>query len=328
MRSVALRGVLAALAVGVVMSGCTQVPNTQLNPSPPMVQYTALRHPFREARLVVDHESEASRWQAAHQANWLDPITQQPQARWINGPGDLPSISGLVQQAREQHALPVIVAYHLPNRGCSPDGGVAADAPAYLEWTRSLIARLENTPTVVVLEPDAIAADCFDGTRAATLATATRLFSQAGHFVYLDAGHSGWRPTGEMAQRLLASGIAEAEGFSVNVSNRQSTADSYTWGRELSDLLGDRDFVIDTSRNAITPPVGEWCNVTPQGIGQPPTTKPRLPHLAALLWVKRPGESDRPCGGERDHGFSERQAHELLAHAWHDAEEPPSPRDR
>jgi endoglucanase len=139
------------------------------------------------------------------------------------------------------------------------------------------------------------------------------MLSHAGHCVYLGAGHAGWRSSGEMAERLIASGIADAEGFSVNVSNRQSTKDSYTWGRELSDLVGNRDFVIDTSRNGVPAPPGAWCNVTPHGLGPPPTT--RLPGLAALLWVKRPGESDGPCEGETGYGFSERQARELVDHA-------------
>jgi endoglucanase len=64
----------------------------------------------------------------------------------------------------------------------------------------------------------------------------------------VDAGHSRWRSTGETAERLIASGINRAEGFSVNVSNRQSTAEAQQWGLELSDLVGGRQFVIDTSR--------------------------------------------------------------------------------
>jgi hypothetical protein len=121
------------------------------------------------------------------------------------------------------------------------------------------------------------------------------MLSHAGHCVYLDAGHAGWRSSGEMAERLIASGIADAEGFSVNVSNRQSTKDSYTWGRELSDLVGNRDFVIDASRNGVPAPPGAWCNVTPHGLGPPPTTTTRLPGLAALLWVKRPGSPTAPA---------------------------------
>jgi len=85
-------------------------------------------------------------------------------------------------------------------------------------------------------------------TRAATLHKAVNTLVDGGQYVYVDAGHSRWRSTGETAERLIASGINRAEGFSVNVSNRQSTAEAQQWGLELSDLVGGRQFVIDTSR--------------------------------------------------------------------------------
>ncbi|HEY4726757.1 MAG TPA: glycoside hydrolase family 6 protein [Actinomycetes bacterium] len=65
-----------------------------------------------------------------------------------------------------------------------------------------------------------------------------------------------------MAQRLLRAGIQYAQGFSVNVANRQTT------------------------------------NPRRQALGQAPTSRTTLPGLAALLWVKLPGESDGICGGE------------------------------
>jgi endoglucanase len=113
-----------------------------------------------------------------------------------------------------------------------------------------------------------------------------------------------------MAQRLLRAGIQYAQGFSVNVANRQTTKQSYRWGRELSDLLGRREFVIDTSRNGLGPPPDdpdrddEWCNPRRQALGQAPTSRTTLPGLAALLWVKLPGESDGICGGETNYLFS------------------------
>jgi endoglucanase len=131
-----------------------------------------------------------------------------------------------------------------------------------------------------------------------------RQLADAGHYVYLDAGHARWRGTGEMAQRLLQAGIQDAQGFSVNVANRQTTTLSYQWGRELSDLLGRREFIIDTFRNGLGPPPDdparddEWCNPRRQGLGQAPTTETTAPGLAALLWIKLPGESDGSCGGE------------------------------
>ena len=121
-----------------------------------------------------------------------------------------------------------------------------------------------------------------------------------------------------MAKRLLRAGIQYAQGFSVNVANRQTTRQSYQWGRELSDLLGRREFVIDTSRNGLGPPPDdpdrddEWCNPRRQGLGQAPTTRATTPGLAALLWIKLPGESDGICGGETSYLFSPTQAQRLI----------------
>jgi endoglucanase len=124
-----------------------------------------------------------------------------------------------------------------------------------------------------------------------------------------------------MTQRLLRAGIQYAQGFSVNVANHQTTRQSYRWGRELSDLLGRREFVIDTSRNGLGPPPDdpdrddEWCNPRRQALGQAPTTRTSMPGLAALLWIKLPGESDGICGGETTYLFSSRQARRLTVNS-------------
>jgi len=121
--------------------------------------------------------------------------------------------------------------------------------------------------------------------------------------------------------RLLRAGVQYAQGFSVNVANRLTTKQSYQWGRELSDLLGHREFVVDTSRNGLGPPPDdpdrddEWCNPGRQALGQAPTTRASMPGLAALLWIKLPGESDGICGGETTYLFSPRQARRLTVNS-------------
>lgn len=64
-------------------------------------------------------------------------------------------------------------------------------------------------------------------------------------------------------------------------------------------------FVLDTSRNGLgnwTPPAGkytgdpqDWCNPPGRALGLRPTTRTGQPLVDALLWVKRPGESDGQC---------------------------------
>jgi endoglucanase len=318
-----LRCAVLAVAVIVALAGaCTNTPDTTLRPDPPTVTYAPLQHPFRGARLFVDDQTAGARWQRAHGAGWLDPITTRPQARWLNGPQDLAKLPALAARARRQRALLVLVAYYLPNRGCSSSSDQGAPTSRdYRRWIDRLIGHLGSIRAAVVVEPDAVAADCFDARRAILLKHAVRRLAGAGQYVYLDAGHARWRSTGEMAQRLLRAGIQYAQGFSVNVANRQTTTQSYRWGRELSDLLGRREFVIDTSRNGLGPPPDqpdrddEWCNPQRQALGQSPTTRSDIPGLAALLWIKLPGESDGICGGETSYLFSPTQARRLTVNS-------------
>ncbi|HZD69635.1 MAG TPA: glycoside hydrolase family 6 protein [Actinomycetes bacterium] len=205
-----------------------------------------------------------------------------------------------------------------PDRGCSSSRDGAPSARGYDRWIRQLIHNLGSTRAAIILEPDAVPADCFGPHRAALLKRNVKRLADAGQYVYLDAGHVGWRSSGEMAQRLLDSGVQYAQGFSVNVSNRQTTKLSYQWGRELSDLIGNREFVIDTSRNGLGPPPDEpgrddeWCNPLRQALGQPPTTRTTAAGLGALLWIKPPGESDGICRGEHTYLFSPTQARRLI----------------
>lgn len=318
------RPLCAALAVAVMAAlagACANTPDTTLHPDPPAVTYAPLQQPFRGAQLFVDDQTAGARWQREHGAGWLDPITTRPQARWLNGPQDLARLPALAARARQQQALLVLVTYYLPNRGCSSSGQGAPTSKHYRRWIDRLIDHLGSTRAAIVVEPDAVAADCFDTRRAILLKHSVKRLANAGQYVYLDAGHARWRSTGEMAERLLRAGIQYAQGFSVNVANRQTTRQSYRWGRELSDLLGRRDFVIDTSRNGLGPPPDEpdrddeWCNPRRQALGQAPTTRTGMPGLAALLWIKRPGESDGICGGETTYLFSPTQARRLTVNS-------------
>jgi endoglucanase len=312
-----VRAVTAVAVVAAVAGACANTPDTTLQPDPPAVRYAPLQHPFRDARLFVDDQTAGARWQREHGAAWLDPITTRPQARWLNGPHDLARLPALAARARRQRALLVLVAYYLPNRGCSPSGEGAPSSRQYRQWIERLIDRLGPTRAAIVVEPDAVAADCFGARRAILLRHTVKRLADAGQYVYIDAGHARWRSTGEMAERLLRAGVQYAQGFSVNVANRQTTRHSYRWGRELSDLLGRREFVIDTSRNGLGPPPDdpnrddEWCNPRRQGLGQAPGTRTAMPGLAAMLWIKLPGESDGICGGESNYLFSLTQAQRL-----------------
>jgi endoglucanase len=311
---------LAALG----FSGYAKTPDTSPAPAPPMSPAPSsapLAHPFRGAFLYRDDWSAAAGWQRSHgNPPWLDAITTAPQAMWLNGPQELEHLPEHARAAKARGALLVLVAYYIPNRDCANFKDGAPDADAYLYWIKHLNQSLGNTKAVIIVEPDALLARCFDAERAILLRLAVHELAAAGHFVYIDAGHSNWMSQEETAMRLIGVGIQEAQGFSLNVSNRQSTKDSDDWGWKLSKLVGDREFVIDTSRNGIGPPPDdpkrhdEWCNSDHQALGDRPTTSPNG-HAAALLWIKPPGESDGRCNGETTYGFSPRQAARLIANS-------------
>ncbi|MEX2280866.1 MAG: glycoside hydrolase family 6 protein, partial [Gemmatimonadota bacterium] len=123
-----------------------------------------------------------------------------------------------------------------------------------------------------------------------------RLKSRPGTSVYVDAGHTAWQPAAVAASRLIEAGIAQADGFSLNVSNFETTASNLSYGVQISALVGGKHFVIDTSRNGLGPG-STWCNPAGRALGSAPTTRTGHPRVDALLWVKRPGESDGDCNG-------------------------------
>ena len=104
------------------------------------------------------------------------------------------------------------------------------------------------------------------------------------------------------AERIGQGDRGAGDGFAVNVSNFYTTEDSIEYGRQLSAKIGDKPFVIDTSRNGNGPwnegdEDERWCNPPGRALGESPTTKTADPLVDAYLWVKRPGESDGECKG-------------------------------
>jgi endoglucanase len=156
---------------------------------------------------------------------------------------------------------------------------------------------------LVILEPDALAGmDCLPAPareeRVDLIRGGVQALARQGAFVYIDAGHAQWHPPDEMAKRLTQSGIATASGFSLNVSNVQSTPANVTYGEQVSRLVGGKHFIIDTSRNGIPgSDPKQWCNPRGRALGVAPTTNTGHPLIDAFLWVKPPGESDGTCGG-------------------------------
>ncbi|CCB74622.1 MULTISPECIES: glycoside hydrolase family 6 protein [Streptomycetaceae] len=308
-------GALAAALVGVALlvAGCSspgRAPRTETSHAAPALP---------GAPFWADPDSAAvqqrEQWRAdGHDADaaLLDRIARQPAGKWIGGDDPEGQAARYTRQAAAAGRRALLVAYDIPHRDCGQfSGGGAPDGTAYRSWVDRLAAGIGPRPATVVLEPDAVA-HMVDGCtppryqdeRYALLAYAVgRLTSLPATAVYLDAGNSGWITDPlRMAGPLRRAGVDRAAGFALNTSNFQTTRASTAYGLRLSEALGGKHFVIDTSRNGNGPLAGRdpqqgWCNPPGRALGTPPTTRTGRKLLDAYLWVKPPGESDGPCNG-------------------------------
>lgn len=238
----------------------------------------------------------------------LQKIADQPAALWPAGeidPG--PTVRAATAAAKTADRTALFVAYNIPHRDCGQhSAGGAADADTYRDWMGKFADALGDAKALVVLEPDAVAHivdGCTPGEyhaeREQLLGEAiARLKQQPNTKVYLDAGNPSWiKDPGKLVEPLKRAGVEQADGFSLNVSNFQTDAVTKKYGLQLSEELGGKHFVIDSSRNGNGPLPGAWCNPPGRALGTRPTTKTDEPALDAYLWVKRPGESDGTCEG-------------------------------
>lgn len=241
-------------------------------------------------------------------------VCEQPTARWIID--DMRSwnypLSTELEMAHASGTYPVIVLYNIPNRDCglfaSQEREVSSEE--YLQWVTSIAKEIGEKEVAIILEPDALPQivsqqECFEASGEKSAKERLRLIKEAvtiltknpGTAVYIDAGNASWASSAEIAPLLKDAGIMQAHGFALNVSNRVSTPESIRYGKELSKLIQDRGFILDTSRNGNPAPRNpqEWCNPEDEALGELPTTATGDPLVHALLWVKGPGESDGEC---------------------------------
>lgn len=232
---------------------------------------------------------------------------QQPTATWFSDANaDIKSaVSDVVDSAQAANQVPVLVLYTIPQRDCgSYSSGGAASDDAYKTFVQQFAKGIGSAETVVILEPDSLGVlDCLDRdgklARYALLKYAVeRLKQKPNTHVYIDAGHPDWVDANTMVKRLKKSGLGEADGFALNVSNFYSNKSNLIYGKAISALTHHSHFVIDTSRNGngISDPY-EWCNPPGMALGTSPTPITHHKLLDAFLWIKPPGESDGTCNG-------------------------------
>ncbi|WP_221348086.1 glycoside hydrolase family 6 protein [Streptomyces beigongshangae] len=307
---------LAVLAVLGLAAGCSSPP--EAGTSAPARKTRVRAAPAAGSPFWTDPASPAARqvrtWERqgrGDDARLLRRIADRPAALWPAGDDPGPAIGQATRAAAREGRTAVFVAYDIPHRDCGQhSAGGARDAQSYRDWIERFARALGDSDALVVLEPDAVA-HVVDGCtpaeyhaeRELLLSEAiVRLKRQPRTRVYLDAGNPAWiREPHKLVEPLGRAGIANADGFALNVSNFQTDGTTKEYGRRLSAALGGKHFVVDTSRNGNGPLGGDpseaWCNPPGRALGAAPTTRTGDPLVDAYLWIKRPGESDGECRG-------------------------------
>ncbi|GHC44060.1 glycoside hydrolase family 6 protein [Streptomyces flavofungini] len=265
----------------------------------------------------VNPEGNAAKQVAAYDkdgkkddAKQIRKIAEQPVGEWIGPEKPEEEARGYTEAAEKADRDALLVLYNIPHRDCGQfSKGGAADGNAYRAWIDGVAKGIGDRHATVVLEPDAVlhmvdkcTPEQFHEERYDLLKGAvTKLKSLKNTKVYLDAGNAGWSQPDSLHDPLKRSGVELGDGFSVNVSNFQTTEASKAYGKTLSSKVGGKPFIIDTSRNGNGPYTGKgkdpWCNPPGRALGEAPTTKTGDDLVDAYVWVKRPGESDGTCRG-------------------------------
>jgi len=169
-------------------------------------------------------------------------------------------VDAVVGAAAARGEMPVIVAYDIPFRDCALySAGGAADTAAYEAWIDAFAAGIGDRPATVILEPDGLGViphyttlageldSCQPSEVDPTTASSDR-FAQLNHAVdalkaqprtsvYLDGTSSAWLSVPEISSRLVKAGVERADGFFLNVSNYQFTANGTWFGTWVSQCV-------------------------------------------------------------------------------------------
>jgi endoglucanase len=315
MRGAGVRASAAVLGAALLVAGCSSEGDGDKDRG---ADAKITQQPRESDPFWVNPDGNAARQVAAYvksgkdeDAEQIRKIAEQPTGEWIGPENPEQEAQGFTEAAAKAGRTALLVLYDIPHRDCGQySQGGAADGNTYRAWIDGVAAGIGDRPATVVLEPDAVlhlvdgcTPEEFHEERYDLLKGAiTKLKSLKNTKVYLDAGNAGWGHPDQIFEPLERAGIDLADGFAVNVSNFYSTKDSIAYGKQLSAKVGDKHFVIDTSRNGNGPYTAgkadeNWCNPPGRELGEPPTTKTADPLVDAYLWVKRPGESDGTCKG-------------------------------
>jgi endoglucanase len=213
-------------------------------------------------------------------------ITDTPQAVWFEAgtpKSVMQDVRLTVSRAADKRSVPVLVTYNIPFRDCAQfSAGGATTRADYEAWIDGFAAGIGDYPAIVILEPDGLGIipwydpyGSADGSNtlewcqpaeADPATAASERFAMLNHAVdalaalpnvttYLDGTHSAWLGSGDIADRLVRAGVADAAGFYLNVSNYQLTANNEQYGRWISQCIA---FATEVAAGDF---FGEWTGV-------------------------------------------------------------------
>lgn len=228
-------------------------------------------------------------------------LATTPQAVWFEG-GTPREVKADVKKTMAAAALtrtvPTLVTYNIPFRDCAQySAGGAKDTAEYEAWIDGFAAGIGKGKAVVILEPDSLGiipynttifgaadwckptvTDASGNTLPAPGASSDERYAQLQYAidkilalapsasVYIDGTHSAWLGVSEAASRLYRAGfkdgVQRVQGFYLNVSNFQPTAELTQFGTWVSMCLaaGTPGVGPDWMRDATTgAPHFDWC---------------------------------------------------------------------
>ena len=190
-------------------------------------------------------------------------LAQFPSATWFTGGSAREvkqEVKDVVVHAHADDAIPVLVAYNVPFRDCAQySAGGATSLAEYTAWIDGFAKGIGNKEAIVILEPDGLGIipwyTNLDGqmewcqpAEADAATAASERFTMLNHAVdtlgslprtkvYLDGTNAAWLNVGDVTDRLLEAGVERADGFFLNASNYQYTANTVAYGRWISSCI-------------------------------------------------------------------------------------------
>lgn len=240
--------------------------------------------------------AESLTGQAREDAEYL---AQFPSATWFTGGSPVQvkqDVKDVVVHAHAAGEVPVLVAYNIPFRDCAQYSSGGATTPAeYTAWIDGFAKGIGNKDAVVILEPDGLGIiphyTSVEGTQewcqpaeADPATAASERFAMLNHAVdafaalpntavYLDGTSSAWLNVGDISDRLIKAGVERADGFFLNASNYQFTANQIAYGRWISSCIAfvtelDGAFADCGSQYWNGGPANDWAGVAMDNYGE------------------------------------------------------------